>query len=151
MPSAESTGLKQARQPACADAPFNIHHSDALTRNVAPLLHEIKHALARLIDTGETSIIDLRSIPLAPGEENKILQTLGRGEVSITLDALGPSEIIETQFAGVWLITHFNEENSIISRFIEVCTIPDILHAQAVDIKQAQQQLAELLAAEAEQ
>ena len=58
-----------------AATPFNIQISDDLTWNVTPLLHEVKHALKKLIEDGESSIIDLRSIPLAPGEENKILQT----------------------------------------------------------------------------
>ena len=116
---------------------FNIQIGDELTQNVKPLLHEIKHALDTLIETGESTIIDLRSIPLAPGEEDKILKTLGHGEVQAQLNALGLSEIIETQYAGVWIITHFNDENNIISRFIEVTTIPEILCSQTEDIMSA--------------
>ncbi len=116
---------------------FNIQIGDELTQNVKPLLHEIKHALDNLIETGQSSIIDLRSIPLAPGEEDKILNTLGRGEVLAQLNALGLSEIIETQYAGVWLVTHYNDENNIISRFIEVTTIPEILCSQTEDIMAA--------------
>ena len=81
---------------------FNIQIGNELTWNVQPILHEIRHALGKLLQTGENSIIDLRSIPLAPGEEETIIDTLGRGEVRAHLDALGPSEIIETRFAGVW-------------------------------------------------
>ena len=116
---------------------FNIQIGDELTQNVKPLLHEIKHALDNLIETGHTTIIDLRSIPLAPGEEDKILNTLGRGEVMAQLDALGLSEVIETQYAGVWLVTHYNDENHIISRFIEVTTMPEILCSQTEDIMAA--------------
>lgn len=116
---------------------FNIQTGDELTQNVKPLLHEIKHALDNLIETGQSSIIDLRSIPLAPGEEDKILDTLGRGEVLAQLNALGVSEIIETQYAGVWLVTHYNDESNIISRFIEVTTIPEILCSQTEDIMAA--------------
>ena len=116
---------------------FNIQIGDELTQNVKPLLHEIKHALDNLIETGHTTIIDLRSIPLAPGEEDKILNTLGRGEVMAQLDALGLSEVIETQYAGVWLVTHYNDENNIISRFIEVTTMPEILCSQTKDIMAA--------------
>ena len=60
-------------------AHFNIQNGDALTHNVKPLLHEIKHSLDSLIETGQPTIIDLRSIPLAPGEEDKILNTRGQG------------------------------------------------------------------------
>jgi len=113
---------------------FNIQIGNKLTWNVKPILHEIRHALRNLLETGESSIIDLRSIPLAPGEEETIIATLGCGEVHAKLNALGPSEIYETRFAGVWLITHFNEENSIISRFIEITVFPDILKSQSDDM-----------------
>lgn len=120
---------------------FNIQTGDHLTWNVKPLLHEVKHALKNLIEHGETSVIDLRSIPLAPGEEDKIINTLGKGEVKCLLDALGPSEIIETQYAGVWLVTHFNDENDIISRFIEITFMPEILRSQSEDVIEAYNQL----------
>jgi hydrogenase-1 operon protein HyaF len=122
-------------------AQFNIQIGDELTWNVQPILHEVKHALKQLIDSGETAIIDLRSIPLAPGEEQKLIDTLGRGEVHAGLEALGPSEIVETRYAGVWLVTHYNEENSIISRFIEITEIPAILKSQREDIENSLAQL----------
>ena len=121
---------------------FNIQSGDDLTFNVKPLLHEVKHALDNLIETGHTTIIDLRSIPLAPGEEDKILHTLGQGEVKAQLNALGLSEIIETQYAGVWTVTHYNDEHEIISRFIEVTTMPEILCSQTEDIMAAYSRLA---------
>ena len=113
---------------------FNIQIGDNLTWNVKPLLHEVRHALNKLIEDNETSIIDLRSIPLAPGEEEKILNTLGCGEVHAQLNALGLSEIIETQYAGVWIVTHYNDEDHVTSRFIEVTTMPNILCSQTEDI-----------------
>ena len=120
---------------------FNIQIGDMLTHNVKPLLHEIKHALDNLIETGKSTIIDLRSIPLAPGEEEKILNTLGQGEVQAQLNALGLSEITETQYAGVWIVTHYNDEQHIISRFIEVTTMPEILCSQTEDIMEAYSRL----------
>ena len=124
---------------------FNIHTGTGLTWNVKPILHEIRHALEKLSDSGEASIIDLRSIPLAPGEEETIINTLGHGEVHVRLDVLGSSEIYETQFAGVWLVTHYNEADSIVSRFIEVTEIPDILKSQREDVFQALTELEEKL------
>lgn len=113
---------------------FNIQIGDDLTWNVKPLLNEVRHALNNLIENNETTVIDLRSIPLAPGEEEKILNTLGCGEVHAQLNTLGSSEIIETQYAGVWIVTHYNDEEHIVSRFIEITTMPDILRSQAEDI-----------------
>ena len=124
---------------------FNIQIGNELTWNVQPILHEIRHALGQLLESGKTAVIDLRSIPLAPGEEEKIIDTLGCGEVHAKLNALGPSEIYETQFAGVWLITHYNAENSIIGRFIEVTEIPDILKSQHEDMAISLTRLEEVL------
>ena len=127
---------------------FNIHVGTELTWNVKPILHEIRHALEKLLNSGESSIIDLRSIPLAPGEEETIINTLGQGEVHARLDVLGPSEIYETQYTGVWLVTHYNETDSIVSRFIEVTKIPDVLKSQSEDIANALDELADRLGTE---
>ena len=113
---------------------FNAHESNELTWNVVPLLHQIKHALSNLIENNINEIIDLRSIPLAPGEEDKLLEILGQGEVIAKLNALGPSEIIETQYSGVWLVTHFNADNEIMSRHIEITFMPQILSSQKEDV-----------------
>jgi len=118
-------------------APFNIQTGNELTWNARPILFEVRHALEALLVSGETSIIDLRSIPLAPGEEETILNTLGKGEVLARLDVLGRSEIHETRYAGVWLITHYNDDEAIVSRFIEITTIPDILKSQTEDMSNA--------------
>jgi len=128
-----------------AGSQFNIQIGNELTWNVQPLLHEIRHALTNLVATGEGSIIDLRSIPLAPGEEESIIDILGCGEVHARLNALGPSEIYETRFAGVWLITHYNDDNNIIGRFIEITECPDILKSQHEDIIVSLGELEELL------
>jgi hydrogenase-1 operon protein HyaF len=116
---------------------FNIQTSNELTWNVRPLLNEVRHALKALLESGATHIIDLRSIPLAPGEEETIIKTLGQGEVHARLNALGLSEIYETRYAGVWLITHYNESEAIVSRFIEITRLPDILQSQHEDMSNA--------------
>lgn len=124
---------------------FNIQIASGLTWNVQPLLHEIKHALIQFSKIEQPSIIDLRSIPLAPGEEDRLLEVLGRGEVQATLNALGSSEVIETRYPGVWLVTHYNEEEAVIGRFIEITDMPEILKSQSQDITQSYQELCEFL------
>ena len=118
----------------------------SLTHNVQPLLHEIRHALATLLDAGEDTVIDLRSLPLAPGEEQKLLDKLGQGEIYARLHALGPTEIIETRYPGVWVVVHFNNDNEVIGKFIEVCAIPELLCSQQEDIRQGLEQLQTQLA-----
>ncbi len=133
--------MTEAATPVTGVIKFNIQMGDALTHNVEPLLHEIKHALDKLIESGKTTMIDLRSLPLAPGEEDKILNTLGQGEVQAQLDALGISEVLETKYPGVWVVTHYNDEQNIISRFIEVTTMPEILCSQTEDVMEAYSRL----------
>lgn len=115
---------------------FRVETGEELTRNVKPLLHEIRHALDALLDSGARSVIDLRSMPLAPGEEQQLLEELGRGEVNARLHALGPSEIIETRYPGVWLVVHYNNADEVIGKFIEVCDVPELLRSQQEDIRE---------------
>ena len=126
---------------------LQVEPGESLTHNVQPLLHEIRHALAQLLESGSASTIDLRSIPLAPGEEERLLAALGEGEIHAQLSALGPSDIIETRFPGVWLVTHYNAQDETIGRFIEVCEMPRILMAQTEDIRDGLEQLAAQLGA----
>ncbi|MEN8205281.1 MAG: hydrogenase expression/formation C-terminal domain-containing protein [Pseudomonadota bacterium] len=119
---------------------------ESLTHNVQPLLHEIRHALVKLLDDGRNTVIDLRSMPLAPGEEQTLLDELGHGEVYARLHALGPTEIVETHYPGVWVVVHSNNENEVIGKFIEVCDIPDLLRSQQEDIRQGLEQLQAQLA-----
>lgn len=108
---------------------------DVETGNVEPLLHEIRHALDRLSRGEDGSIIDLQSMPLAPGEEKRIEEALGQGEVSITIDALGPTTVQETAYPGVWLVTHRNTENAVVARLVEITKIPALVMAQDEDIR----------------
>ncbi len=127
---------------------FNIQAGNQLTWNVKPILHEIRHALKKWLDSGESSIIDLRTIPLAPGEEEAIFETLGHGEVHARLEVLGISEIYESRYAGVWIVTHYNDDESIVSRFIEVTDLPDLLRSRPEDVADALQGLTGRLVAD---
>ena len=80
-------------------------------------------------------------MPLAPGEEKRIETLLGEGEVRVELNTLGRSEIMETRYPGVWLITHRNTEDVLLGRHIEISFIPDILKAQQCDIETGLEQL----------
>ena len=121
------------------DIPVTV--AEEFTGNVTPLLHEIRHAIQTLMTEGQTTTIDLRSMPLAPGEEARIETLLGEGEIRAELNALGRSDILETRFPGVWLITHRNTEDVILGRHIQICFIPEILKAQQRDIEAGMEQL----------
>ena len=124
---------------ACAEG--NI-----FTGNVAPILNEIRHALQRLLDEEETTTIDLRGIPMGPGEEKHLESLLGTGEVTATIDAMGLSTVSETKLAGVWLVVHRNDNNDILGKFIEITRYPKILESQTEDIRSAVERLPGILA-----
>jgi hydrogenase-1 operon protein HyaF len=125
---------------------IKVEAAASLTHNVQPLLHEIRHALVKLLDDGGHTVIDLRSLPLAPGDEEQLLDELGQGEVYARLHALGPTEIVETRHPGVWVVVHFNNDNEVIGKTIEICDIPELLRSQQEDIRQGLEQLQSQLA-----
>lgn len=128
------------------DIPVREEPLGQQTGNVPLLLSEIRHALERLLETGENTALDLRSIPLGPGELDKLLDKLGTGEIKAELNALGPSEIVETAYPGVWRVTHYNENREIMGVFIEVCRIPDLLSALDDDMQEGLKRLEDALA-----
>jgi hydrogenase-1 operon protein HyaF len=118
--------------------------------NIRPLLHEIRHALQQWLERGEPTVIDLGRIPMAPGEEAQMIEALGCGEVRAQLSALGPSEFCETAYAGVWLVTHFNIDEEITGRYIEITDVPALLRSQPQDMGYALERLTEGLGAGAD-
>jgi hydrogenase-1 operon protein HyaF len=109
--------------------------------NVPLLLAEIRHALERLLRSGTPHTIDLRAIPLGPGEEDGLLAALGRGEVRAEFDSMGPTEIQECGYAGVWCITHRNGGGTVTGRFLEITYAPGLLASPAEDVSAALQRL----------
>ena len=125
---------------ALRDIPITVEESapDLPARgNSLPILHEIRHALRRLAETGETTRIDLKAIPFDPGDEEHLLSLLGHGEVRATVDALGLTRVTETAFPGVWLVDYLSEQNQRLTLQIEIAGIPSILCAQPKDIEDA--------------
>jgi hydrogenase-1 operon protein HyaF len=102
--------------------------------NIRALLSEIAALLEKLGKTGETGMIDRNSLPFAPGEYEQLRQMLGQGEVSARIEAIGPSEIIETRYPGVWWVTHYNVEGDIVADILEVTAVPKILRSQPDDV-----------------
>ena len=102
--------------------------------NVRPLLNEVLHAVDRLLETDEPTTIYLAGLPFGPGELEHLEATLGTGELSCKLDALGTSRIRETMYPGVWWLEHRNAHDEITGRYIEITRTPEILSSQEADI-----------------
>ena len=124
-------------------------HAETGYGNVTPLLNEIAHAIDRLLDDGEPTVIDLAGLPFGPGELEQLETELGTGELSAELDALGISRIRETAYPGVWLLEHRNASGQVVGRYVEVTRTPEILVSQGADIAAGRARLGERLQADA--
>jgi hydrogenase-1 operon protein HyaF len=107
-----------------------------LTGNGDALLREIATQLDKLLATGETGMIDLRGLPLSPADYDYLREMLGQGEMAAQLHAIGPTEIVETRYPGVWWITHRNVDDSIVAEVIEVTFLPEIMKSQTEDVRE---------------
>jgi len=47
---------------------------------------------------------------------------------------LGTSLFQETRFAGVWLITHYNANQEVLGKFIEITQLPSLLKSPREDL-----------------
>jgi hydrogenase-1 operon protein HyaF len=106
----------------------------ALSGNAPVLLREIADRVRRLIATGETSTIDLLAMPLSTADLDWLRERLGDGEIHISLDADGESTLNETNCPGVWWIMHHNPHGGVISAFIEVAVVPELVKAPIDDV-----------------
>lgn len=117
--------------------------SGALTIPARAILHELAALLERLVDSGESGSIDLRSLPLGPGDHERLEAFLGQGEVSAVVEALGSTRVRETAVRGVWWVTHCNVDEEVVAELLEVTRCPAILETQPEDAREG---LAELRA-----
>ncbi|HRJ53295.1 MAG TPA: hydrogenase expression/formation C-terminal domain-containing protein [Candidatus Thiothrix moscowensis] len=106
------------------------------TRNLLPVMHEIRHALAELVEHGTQNIIDLHSLPFSAQELAELEEFLGEGEIDLTLNVLGHTRIRESSYSGVWRIEHMDDNDKRIGYFIEIGLVPEILRSQCDDIKE---------------
>jgi hydrogenase-1 operon protein HyaF len=112
-----------------------------LTGNAPPLLHELLEMVHRLLETGETSAIDLSALPLTPADLDWLREKLGSGEIRVTLQANGESTLDETACPGVWWVTHRNEQGAVTAQFLEVAFVPELVKAHPQDVAIGQEQL----------
>jgi hydrogenase-1 operon protein HyaF len=105
------------------------------------VLREVAQALDTLAASGTRAAIDLRSLPMTAADRDDLDQALGRGDVAVSLEAAGRSEIWETGFAGIWWVRHFGGDGRVASEVIEITPVPDILAAHPDDIGAALQRL----------
>jgi len=127
------------------DFPLQVAIKNSASQ-VPAILNELHFKLKQLVETGENSSVDLRSLPLFPGDYELLKQHLGSGEVRVQLNAMGPSEIYETAIPGIWWIKHFNNDKESVADFIEITAIPALLITADVEIRSGVDQIEKLMA-----
>ena len=113
--------------------------------NATPIMHEILHALRKLVAQGESTTIDLQAIPFGPGDEEDLLDLLGTGEITVELNSLGSSIIRESAYSGVWIIDHRNADDQRIALHIDIAQVPMIIRSQPEDVADALHRLEDQL------
>ncbi len=103
-----------------------------LAGGVHAILSELAGLLSQLVVSGTRGLIDVRSLPMSSEDRAALQDALGVGEIHVTLDAEGPSQIRETTIPGIWWIEHRNRSGEVTSELIEVALVPGIL-ARAPD------------------
>ena len=111
-------------------APGDAYRTD----NLNPLLRQVEQALQELVDDGTASVVDLAAMPFSEQDERDLRETLGRGEVSATVDAFGPTLVEETAYPGVWLVEHKDAEGRRLTLHLEITRIPTILRTPDDDL-----------------
>lgn len=105
-----------------------------LSGNAPALLREIAEMVRHLLADGENAAIDLQALPLTPADLAWLREQLGGGEVAIKLDAEGESSLDEMACPGVWWVTHRNPQGVVVSEFIEVAFVPEVVKAHREDV-----------------
>lgn len=111
--------------------------ADAGGGYVPAILREVETSLAMLVESGKASRIDLTSLPMGPRDFERLREALGQGEVSATIDALGPTQVRETVVHGVWWITHMNVDGTKVAEFLDITHVPEILKSHPDDARAA--------------
>lgn len=105
------------------------------------LLHEVVNLLQQLLSRDEPSHIDLGSLPLSPQDLSLLAETLGEGDVFAEVANYGLTRVRQTGIPGVWWVVHLDEEEQIISQFIEVNYCPEVLITPTEDIRDGREAL----------
>lgn len=113
------------------------HAADAPSPQVKALLRELQALLQDLVNEGKSASVDIRSLPLSPIDYDFLKSFLGEGEVTATINALGPTTIRETEIPGIWWVTHSNADEMILTESIEVTELPEMLKTQQQDLQHA--------------
>lgn len=107
----------------------------ASVMKVQAVLSEIYQAMKELVETDQTYTIYIGNTGLTEEEQVMVLETLGRGKVTISFTETDqPVDWYESAFAGVWIGTYRNAREDAIVYTVEVSRYPQVAGAFNEDI-----------------
>lgn len=109
--------------------------------NAEAVFLEIETLLECLLRQGEGGMVDIQGLPLTPADREWLRAELGRGEVDIRMDLAGATRIVETGYPGVWWIEHRDEAGRLVSEFVQVAYLPELIAAHPDDVESGYDQL----------
>lgn len=127
--------------PIAVQKPSRAQRLEQLQRDI---LDEVSQLMACFLSTGEKGVIDLRirAQDFLADEMQPLRERLGKGEVSARFEGFGYVDVEETSYPGVWWLSYFDTEGQLETQQIEVTWFPNLLKAQASDIRQGVARLA---------
>lgn len=115
------------------DIPLEI--AEPNTGMAQAILAELIQHLPELALSGTQHVIDLTSLPMTESDKRELESLLGRGEVSVTLETIGDSQIFETGYSGIWWVRHYTADKQLISELLEIATVPEIIKSHPEDVQ----------------
>lgn len=114
---------------------------------VTAVLNQVRIALVEFLDSGIAAAIDLRAVPrMNAATYQHLKEALSTGEVTARVEAEATVEITETQYPGVWWLSHRNERGGIVTELIEITELPAILKSHTAEMRAGLQRLEQALA-----
>ncbi len=101
---------------------------------ISMILQQLVEMVKELKQQEEPSHIDLLQLPLSTDELLKLWEILGEGEIHAEVEHLGISRIYSTSVPAVWRVTHFDDNDEVLSDFLEVSYCPEIMITHDEDI-----------------
>jgi hydrogenase-1 operon protein HyaF len=99
------------------------------------LLHELVELLQKLVEEDEPGHIDLTAMELGEEDYALLRETLGEGDILAQVTNFGRVSVIECGYAGIWWVTHMDDEGQVLSDFLEVSYCPEVLIADAETVE----------------
>lgn len=113
-----------------------FHRADIASHDASAdaVLRELKEMLRQLLEKDENSSIDLLALPLSSWDYDKLREVLGIGGIQAEVSNGSQLLVEQTGIPGIWWISQFDEEGTVIGEFIEVNYCPEALIAPVEEV-----------------